>query len=296
MQVKQPKTFDEQISILENRGCVISDRNNTKLILQRINYYRLTAFFLPYIKIDGTYKSGTTFDRVYRNYLFDAKLRSLLFPLIEEIELLLRTRIAYYHSHKYGSLGYMDKNCFSKKHNHDIFLKRINEYISKNTKQPFVCHHINKYNGEFPLWVAIELFTTHTLSLFYSDMLPEDQKDFAKTVFGAKPKDIISWLHCLTILRNHCAHFSRIYYYSFPFIPKTPKKFSYVLSNEVFDYIVVLRFLYPHPEHWQQNFVEPLKQLIFEYSDSIELSHIGFPNNWEAILSEPVLRVKGYKP
>ena len=295
MEVKPPKSLDEQISILESRNCVVTDHNNAKLILQRLNYYRLTAFFLPYIKIDGTYKNGTTFDKVYRNYLFDAELRSLIFSIIEEIELFLRTQLAYYHSHKYGSLGYTQEKFFNDNHKHDIFMTKIKGYIEDNKSQPFVSHHIEKYDGNFPLWVVIELFTPKALSIFYSDMLFEDQKEFAKTVFGAKPKDVISWLHCFTVLRNFCAHFSRIYYYPFSFVPRTPKPFSYTLSNEVFDYILVLKFLYPRPELWIHNFVKPLKKLIFDYKDSIELKHIGFPQNWEEILKESTPRVKGYQ-
>ena len=34
--------------------------------------------------------------------------------IIEEIELMLRTQLSYYHAHKYGPLGYKNKNNFYK--------------------------------------------------------------------------------------------------------------------------------------------------------------------------------------
>ena len=295
MELKKPKTFGEQIEILKERGCIMGDENYVSQVLERINYYRLTAFFLPYITSKGNYKKGTTFNKVYRNYLFDAELRFLLFPLIEEIELTLRTQLAYYHAHKYGALGYMDCNNYNNQHNHGEFVEKINKLIERNKNQPFVNHHIENYERQFPIWVIIELFTTNDLSIFFSDMDISDQKSVAINQFGANYKNLSTWLHCLTIFRNYCAHYSRLYYTLFSATPKTPKGFSYTLWKQTFDYILVLKFLSPRPELWGHNLVEPLKKLIYSYSDSIELSHIGFPNNWETILNEPVPRVKGYK-
>lgn len=292
MELKEPKTFDEQLEILKNRGCIIGDESYAKRVLKRINYYRLTAFFLPYTKNNGNYKSDTTFNKVHRTYLFDCKLRALLFSVIEEIELTLRTQLSYYHAHKYGPLGYMNINNYNKKHDHEDFTCRLNRAINKNQNQPFVNHHIEKYEGNFPIWVIIELFTTNDLSIFYADMIASDQKAIASDIFGTTYKILPTWLHCLTILRNYCAHYSRLYYTLFPIQPQTPHGFSYTLWKQVFDYILVLKFLYPSPENWVSTLVTPLRALIEEYSDCVELKHIGFPANWEKILIESIPKIK----
>lgn len=118
--VKQPTSFEEQLNKIEKRGCIIGDKTWAKEVLKQINYYRLTAYFLPYKDVDETYVEGTTFNNMYRTYEFDRKLRQLLFSVIEEIEIMLRAQISYYYAHKYGPLGYEDENNFNKKHNPQI--------------------------------------------------------------------------------------------------------------------------------------------------------------------------------
>ncbi len=288
MEVKEPKTFKEQLNKLKERGCIIGDENYALDALQHINYYRLTAYFLPYRKNNGNYIKDITFNKVHRIYEFDRKLRILLLSIIEEIELMLRTQLSYYHSHKYGALGYMDENNYNKRHNHKDFIKRVERSIDKNKNQPFVAHHIEKYNSSFPLWVIIELFTTNDLSIFYADMPTIDRKAIALNLFGTTYSILPTWLHCLTILRNYCAHYSRLYYTIFPIKPLTPLGFSYNLWQQIFDYILVLKFLYPYPEKNDTAIIEPLKTLIYEYSDCINLNHIGFPTNWNQVLRESV--------
>lgn len=285
-EVKEPKTYDEQIARLKEHGCVIGDEGYAKLVLQRINYYRFSAYFLSFQSNKGKYREDTTFNKVHRTYLFDSKLRGLLFPIIEEIEIYLRVQLSYYHAHKYGALGYMDKTNYSKRHNHTKFLKKRDKMIKKNKNLLFVSHHLEKYNGNFPIWVIIELFTTNDLSIFYSDLHMSDQKGIALNSFNTIPRNLLTWLHCLTILRNYCAHYSRLYYTLFSAQPLTPINFPYKLWKQVFDYILVLKFLYPYPEKWTSSFVVPLSALVEEFKDSIKLSDIGFPKNWKDILQK----------
>ena len=286
MDTKEAKTFEEQLEKIKDRGCEVGDENYAIQTLQHINYYRLTAYFLPYKTKDNKYKSGTTFNKVHRTHEFDRKLRHILFSVVEEIELMLRTQLSYYHAHKYGSLGYMDENNFSKRHNNEKFMEHIKNAIKKNDKQKFVKHHIEKYNGNFPLWVIIELFTCGELSLFYADMHLPDKKDFANKIFSTTYNNLQQWLHDFTILRNYCAHYTTLYYNHFPAIPPTPKGFSYTLGKRVFDYILVLKFLFHSPEKLNTALILPLESLLNEYEDSIELTHIGFPENWKNILKE----------
>lgn len=50
---------------------------------------------------------GLSFDRVLSIYEFDRKLHGILFSALEETEIFIRSKIAYFHAHKYGALGYM---------------------------------------------------------------------------------------------------------------------------------------------------------------------------------------------
>ena len=280
MEIKPPTTIDEQIAILERRGCIIGDREFARRALNNINYYRLTTYFLPYRHENNTYDEGLTFEKVSKVYEFDRKLRGILFPIIEETEIALRSKLAYYHAHKYGAQGYMDEANFNTKHRHKEFLHTIKGYINKNETLLFVKHHINKYDSQFPVWVIIELFSLGQLSRFYGDMLTPDRKAFAHSTFGLHDTVVKSWLECLTSLRNHCAHYSRLYYYHFPRIPATVKNSPYVMSNSVFDYIYMLKFMYSRIGDWETASFIPLQSLIEQYAEYIELEHMNFPEDW----------------
>ena len=108
-----------------------------------------------------------SFERVYRIYEFDRKLRNLLFAAIEVIEVSLRTRLAHFHSEKYGPLGYLDASSFNSKHNADKFKQNIDREIENNKKVLFVKHHIDNYDGQFPLWVISELFRCQGQKVFW---------------------------------------------------------------------------------------------------------------------------------
>ncbi len=108
------------------------------------------------------------FDKVYRIYEFDRKLRNLLLTALEVIEISLRARLAHFHSEKYGPQGYLNASNFNKKHQSAVFTDKVNIAISNNKKAPFVRHYIEKHDRNFPLWVISELFTFGMLSRFFT--------------------------------------------------------------------------------------------------------------------------------
>lgn len=298
MDVKEHKTYKEQINKLINRGCKITDTERAANILKRVNYYRLSAYFLPFKQTDDFYISGTTLENVYGIYEFDKRLTVMLYGLIEEIEVFIKTQIAYYHSLTYGALGYLDDKNFmpTKANKHQNLMDLFNHEVQNNADSLFVKHHNQNYNGQFPLWVAVELFTLGNTSQFYSQMKAADKKAVSKnltelTGYAYQYKQLESLLFCLTHLRNKCAHFTRLYYHKFGTIPKFPKYVTQVInfdSNNVriYQYLFILRILTPIPERWN-NFVTELEALIDSYSKQINLKHIGFPENWKSeLLSE----------
>jgi abortive infection bacteriophage resistance protein len=284
MDVKQPSTYEEQLQKLKERGCIIHNENMAIEILHYVNYYRLTAYFLPFKISQDKYAAGTSFEKVYKIYEFDRKMRSILAPIIEELELMLRTQLAYYHAHKYGPLGYLDPKNYNGYHDHDKFMQHIKKDIKNNRNQPAVKHHLKKYNGKFPIWVIIEYSTMGELSYFYDDLLRSDKKALAKSLLQSIDTNVSSWLMCLTYLRNFCAHYSRLYFFDFPAIPATPKNNPYKLWRKLFDYIYVLKLLCLGRFHWNSSFMNNLKVLIDEYQEYIDLRCIGFPENWYDLL------------
>ena len=282
--IKPPTTYKQQIEKLRSRGCIITDEKQAEFILSKVNYYRLTAYFLPFKKSDETYIAGTDFNTVYQIYEFDRKIRNLLFLAIEEIEVNLRSTLAYYHAQKYGSLGYLDNRNYYPKHDHTKLLSRIDAEKKKRKDEPFVKHHVNKYGGVFPIWVAIELFTFSTLSHFYSDLPVDDQKYIARNFYNTHNKTLRSWLRCSTDLRNFCAHFGRLYFRIFTSIPDGISELDKSNERSLFAITMVMRNLFTDTVKWNQEIYTPICSLIKVYSESILLSHIGFPADWEVKL------------
>ena len=97
-EVKPPLSYEGQIDKLCKKGCIIDDDSFCRDVLVNVGYYRLSAYFLPFKNADGNYIDNLSFERVYRVYEFDRKLRNLLFSAIEVIEVSLRTKLAHFHS------------------------------------------------------------------------------------------------------------------------------------------------------------------------------------------------------
>lgn len=207
--VKSPTTYEEQIDILRQRGLGISDTDKAVEILTQVNYYRLSAYMLS-LKIGDRFIDGTTIQTVYALYEFDRKLRNLIMSGLETIEIAFRTHIAYTLAHNYGSLGYLDDSYFFNKVYHQEFIKHFHTELAR-ADELFVRHHRMKYSGQFPIWVAVEVLSFSTLSKLYANLKNDDKSKIAKEYYGIPHVYISNWLHVLSIIRNICAHYGRLY-------------------------------------------------------------------------------------
>lgn len=284
MELKPATTYRTQLDKLKSRNCIVVDESFCLSVLSSINYYRFSAYYLPFKQPDDTYFPNTTFERVYGIYEFDRKMRGILFSALEEIEVKLRTKLAYYHSHMYGPDGYTFEYNFNLKHDHQSMMTHIDSEIENNANLLFVKHHRANYDSKFPLWVVMELFSFGMLSYFYADMLQSDQRNIANVDFGLDNAVLRSWLRCCTDLRNICAHGGRLYYRKFSTTPKTPAGTS-TLSNRLFDMILIIKTLYPSESKWNTEVLPSVSALINEYMGIIKLNHIGFPEKWETALA-----------
>ena len=279
-QLKNVTTYQEQLEILKARNVSADDDTRCLRVLETVNYYRFTAYFLPFREADGTYRPGTSFEKVYRIYEFDRKLRGILLSALEEVEIYLRAKFAYFHAHKYGAEGYMDSGCFSSEHRAEEFNSNFQREVLRNSRSAFVRHHLEQYEGHFPVWVAVELFSFGMLSRFYSDLITEDRKHLARDMYGATAKKMISWLRCCTDLRNICAHYGRLYYRIFPAMPAGVDADGRQ-KRQLWGAVLALRGLYPEREKWNSAILPELSALFEAYQKDISLRHLGFPDDWE---------------
>lgn len=285
IELKKPTTYQEQIEIIRSRGLIIPNEHKAIEILKKVNYYRLSAYFLS-LRQDGTnlFKPGTTFDKIYRLYEFDTKLRNLLMEFLEGIEIEFRTNIAYKLAHTYGAIGYKESTNFVNEDYHSRFIADFQKEQDRQ-KELFVRHHAEKYQGQLPIWVAVEIMSFGMLSTLYANLKPQDQKKIADK-YGVRREYVQSWLKVLSYVRNICAHFGRLYNKNLTTKPRLFKEdYRDFSNNKVFAPIFIMRRLISSPDDWR-SFLTKLDALIEQNMDVIELSCIGFPVNWNNLFKE----------
>ena len=293
--LKPALTYEEQLTRLKDEHNLLIDDDDKAIgILKQVNYYRLSGYGLGLTKPDDKekYVEGITLEHIFRLYQFDSALRNLLIHVIEHIEIRLRAQLSNHLALKYGSEGYTDPHNFRAQKNkngtfvHDIILDNFAKECEHQKNAPFVKHHMNKYGGHFPLWVAVELFTFGNLSSLYSIMLKEDQKAVA-ALYDTEAQYLGSWILALVEVRNICAHYSRLYNMPLkqtPFLYSEYKKYRGGSPNKLFPVLLVIKRMLMNNEPWG-SFETKLEALMEEYDDVVVLPYIEFPPEWKEVLS-----------
>jgi len=221
MQYSKPAlTFDDQISLLQSRGLVISDPAFAKAVLSRISYYRLSAYYRPFWESRDVFKPGTTFEQIVYLYEFDRKLRLVVMDGIERIEVALRTSITYAISFSTGPFGHVNHSSFTVELDHAKFIQQVREE-EERCRETFVEHYRTKYTSQehLPIWIASELLPFGTMSKLFRCMTKGLNYSIANNDFGMPYKVLASWLHTLTVVRNMCAHHRRLWNRELPVRP-----------------------------------------------------------------------------
>ena len=225
---KNGLSIDEQIELLQARGMIISNESKAKMYLKNISYYRLSAYWYTLLetpKTDHLFISGTHFETVLDTYIFDRKLRLLIFDEIERIEIALRTTIIYNYCLVYGNNWYEDKNLFRGKDTYFYRLQQILLDEMSKTSEVFIKHYRKKYTkpANPPAWMTLELASFGQLSMLYKNLKScEPRKNVAKH-FGLDEIVLESWLDSLSYVRNTCAHHMRLWNRKLPRTPILPK-------------------------------------------------------------------------
>ena len=292
MNLKEPLTYKDQITRLEEHNMIITDRDHAERFLSKVNYYRFTGYALQY-RIDphnSNYIPGVTFELITRIYQFDLEIRHILRKYIDVLEVFFRTKISYHFSiAKCVEPPYDQHYCCDNYYNKSRAKAVLENFKDKKEyyKDSLVIkHHQNKYNGKYPLWVIIEMISFSDLSKLYSCMYDEEEDAIAETVSAGR-STLRNHLHCLSVLRNKCAHAARLYNSEFnppaQFSQKFLRKYSEVINNTLFAYIlVILRHL---PEmNMKLLLINNIVDLVNEYSNVINISLLGFPDDYEIIL------------
>jgi abortive infection bacteriophage resistance protein len=279
--LKPYKTYREQVELWISRGLMIENLVAAEQTFARLNYYRLSAYTLPFQKEKDRFDPGARWEDVMRLYEFDRELRILIFTCLEPIEIAARTAICHYLAQKYGPFGYVDAANFLAGFPHHDWLARLKEEQNRS-KETFIRHFREKYteSPELPIWIMAEIMSFGTISNLFQGLKFSDQKNIGRT-YNLPAPVFSSWLHFLTYIRNLCAHHSRIWNRELAIRPKFPDKtpgWQDVKNDRIISFFAVSQYLF-NKIHLQQNIGDSLQKLFREYPQ-IPLSSMGFQTDW----------------
>ena len=288
---KEHKTFDEQLEILKSRKLIIQNDGYALTKLKHINYYRLSAYFLPLQHKQNSpdkniFLPDTTFEDIIELYYFDSELRKIIFEAIESIEIYLRTQISYVHSKKFGAFGYLDINNLRTNLQESFDELHIDIRKEKGrSKEVFIRHFKDKYNTtDLPIWSAVEIISFGSLSKLFMLLQKDEQEEVIKDMDGINKIVFVKWLKALSSVRNICAHHSRLWNRTLGIsfdIPRHNTKFEklHQSKNKVFFALSVIEYILFCIGEDEITFKRKLKQLLSKYPN-IDKKSMGFIDDW----------------
>ena len=136
---------------------IVADQEEAQCVLSRINYYRLSGYWFPFLDQDQQrFRKNLRFSDIVQLYEYDRELRICLFESFTEIEVAIRALLGY-------ELGQIDPLIYLEaermgvraiqyprrpkgdnkplKTKHELWIKRFN-MVKDASKEAFVEHHI----------------------------------------------------------------------------------------------------------------------------------------------------------
>lgn len=288
---KQALSLPAQIALLRKRGMLIQDEPFALHTLQYISYYRLGAYWLPFEAdhANHTFKPDTRFETVADLYAFDRALRLLVLDAIEHVEVALRTQFTHQLASTYGPHALSDPSHFQANQaqwSHQDALQQLAKDVG-DSKEVFIKHWRNKYSDPLPpLWSAVEIMTLGQLSRWYANIKASADRNHIAHVFDCDETVLVSFTHHLAIVRNICAHHSRLWNREFALTFKLPRSrpaavvpsLNQATPRNLYNTLAMLACLLDgirQGTSWKQQ----LHQLITQHTPPLRA--MGFPSDWQ---------------
>ena len=286
--VKPARSFEEQAARLSQlHGLEIENADRARHIFSPVNYYRLSQYGDHLRRADdpGRYEDGVSLDTLYRLYQFDMDLRHQILPVLEFFEVQLRAKLSYYLAMTYGSTGYTNAACFKpdrqSQGSHKSLMNKFKTEVRRQDDLPFVRHHQTKYGGQFPVWVALELFSFGMLAQLYDMMTENDQRAIARQ-YDLEPQALQALIASAVDVRNVCAHYARLYNKPIEDKAILPPCYAQYQSDLVFPTLLMLACAARNHAVWH-GMIRGIAQLTREYPEA-DLALCGFPPDWLDVL------------
>lgn len=216
---------------LSGQGLNISNIAQAKKTLERCSYYRFKAYLHPFHNGNTkSFHSNVDFSDAESLYCFDEDLRSLVFKLIQKIEISIRSCFDQcMTSNTSNSFWYLDSSLFELSPVHSNTVNKVRAMFI-GSEEDFAKHYQGKYYNTYcpfyrnlpPAWVAIELMSfgnlTKLMQCITEDTITTLKLDrFSNRRMGIqKFRTLSSWMSVIQDMRNYCCHHSRLFNRNLP--------------------------------------------------------------------------------
>ncbi len=292
MDLKEPLSIEKQVERLKEHGMIGIEKEEAKKFLEVVSYYRFSGYALQYriSPENSDFRCGEcSFQKIRKIYDFDSELRHILRKHVESVELYFRTRISCVFSLlkcvQSPHDQHYDRNNFYQKDYYDQVMENFDKQKKYYKDSLIAKHHQLKYGDKYPLWVMAEMISFSNLSKLYASMYYSDKEKIADSI-GTGREVLENHMHCLSVLRNKCAHAGRLYNTVYNPPVKLSKKFlrnnNNVSNSSLFAYILVLIKRLPDEKEKLET-IKEIEELIIKYKEVVDLRLIGFPDNYKEI-------------
>ena len=251
---KPPISPHNAVLRLIDKGLQIHDQEEAKKLITFVSYFRLRGYCLPFMQAapaghaHGTriFTPGTTWQKIKQAYDCDRLMRSAISSQLERIEIAFRSVLVEHMAHKHHGCFYNDLTLgfASSAYEHMDWLIDSMKEIKRSGEHP-IKQYLKTYKTPPlpPAWYVTEAFTFTRWSLLYK-MMTHDKGAIAKP-FNVPPDVLDSWMHNLSVLRNMCAHHSRLFGKKLTLQPTALKKHKNEFSepNRLYAQLVVIQLL-----------------------------------------------------
>lgn len=293
---KQALSISEQIELLKSRGLSISDLPKAKKFLGEVSYFRFVQYLRPMEadKTEHLFKTGSRFEDAVVLYEFDIELRDLIFKAIQRLEIALRAKIIQEFSLEYGPFWFFDTKLADDEHKFVENMNSIDRELQRSKEEFIREHHRNYDKPTFPpAWKTLELASFGTLSKLYYNFSDKKLKKRVARQFNLPQHEVLeSWMRSLSVLRNCCAHHSRIWN---RYLSNAPQmnvslrgawvNIENVNANKLYAIVCCIAY-WLDSMGYAVGFKDDLKALISTYPQ-VDPAAMGFPDDWK---SEPLWR------
>ena len=188
---------------------------------------------------------------------------------------------------EHGAFWFMDSSLFKNEEFYQGCLDNIKKEVSRSNED-FIKEHSQKYTYPAlpPVWKTLEVVSFGTLSklfcLFKDNRL---KKQVARELGLPQYTYLESWIRCITVLRNCCAHHARIWNRRFALKPQLPNRLplQWITPSQkpikLYHQLCTLLYL--------EQTITPCMDLksslykLFAEYPNVDLHAMGFPQGWE---------------